>query len=523
MPTFIKTFTLPRVQIKPFSSRLRGIDALDTSVTAFIGRARRGPEDEPVRISTFADFERAFGGLWEHSSMSYAVLQYFQNGGGDALVVRVQNGGSAATLQLAGGLKLVAANCGGWGNALRARVDHGAWSDTDNSLFNLTVLDTTSGAAEQFAGLSTDRNSPRFVSDILRQQSKLVRTSGAVPAVRPGASGAPAAGAEMMLDNGSSTPFNADGDDGNDITDNELSLASLQGAERGIWALEGADDFNLLCIPPLRLAPGFDISSQTRNAAARYCEQRRAIYLVDPLGSWTSAAHLLGSSGLDGTEWGMARAANVALYFPGILQPDPLQGNQLTRFAPSGAVAGVIARTDGQRGVWKAPAGRSATLSGVADLAIALSSTENHQLNALGVNCLRSLPGIGRVVWGARTLMGADQLGSQWKYLPVRRLALHIEECLDRGTQWCVFEPNDEPTWTQLRIAVETFMAGLFRQGAFQGERSSDAFFVKCGRETTTAQDIAGGIVTIEVGFAPLKPAEFVLIRIQQAAGRPRP
>lgn len=522
MPTFIRNFTFPQVHISPFSSRLRAIDGVGTSVTAFVGRARCGPEDAPVRVRSFADYQRAFGGLWEHSSMSYAVLQYFQNGGGDALVVRVQNGGAAATLSLPGGLQLIACSRGAWGNALRVRVEHTEPSLADDTLFKLSILDTASGVAEQFDQLSIQRSSSRFVNAILQQQSKLVRTSGAMPTARPTAHALPPAGADPLRDDLGSTPFNADGSDGLEITDDQLSLPSLEAAKRGLWALQNATPFNLLCIPPLGLSPGRDINARTRNAAARYCQQRRAIYLVDPLASWTSAAHVVGSDGLDGTAWGMARIANVALYFPAVMQPDPLQGDRLTRFAPCGAVAGVIARTDGNRGVWKAPAGRDATLYGVPALAVSISSTENRQLNALGVNCLRALPMIGRVVWGARTMLGADRLGSQWKYLAVRRLALHIEASLEQGTQWCAFEVNDEPLWGQLRLAVEAFMASLFRDGAFQGDRSSEAYFVKCGRDTTAAGDIARGIVNIEVGFAALRPAEFIVIRVQQAAGLPR-
>jgi hypothetical protein len=199
--------------------------------------------------------------------------------------------------------------------------------------------------------------------------------------------------------------------------------------------------------------------------------------------------------------------------------PDPLQEGRLSEFAPCGAIAGIMARTDAARGVWKAPAGLEATLNGVAELTVKLTDGENGQLNPLAVNCLRTFPVTGRVVWGARTLLGADMLASEWKYVPVRRLALFIEESLYRGTQWVVFEPNDEPLWAQIRLNLGAFMNGLFRQGAFQGRSPRDAYFVKCDNETTTQNDINLGIVNIIVGFAPLKPAEFVIIKIQQIAG----
>ena len=183
-------------------------------------------------------------------------------------------------------------------------------------------------------------------------------------------------------------------------------------------------------------------------------------------------------------------------------------------------MAGLYARTDANRGVWKAPAGTEASLSGVQGLVYNLTDTENGQLNPLGLNCLRIFPVYGDVCWGARTLAGSDQMASQWKYVSVRRFALFLEESLYRGTKWVVFEPNDEPLWAQIRLNVGAFMQDLFRQGAFQGQTAQQAYFVKCDNETTTQTDIDNGIVNILVGFAPLKPAEFVVIKISQIAGQ---
>jgi phage tail sheath protein FI len=216
----------------------------------------------------------------------------------------------------------------------------------------------------------------------------------------------------------------------------------------------------------------------------------------------------------------LTSSKNAAVYFPRIREADPLRDLQIGTFAPSGAIAGVIARTDATRGVWKAPAGLDATLAGVVELAIPLTDLEIGRLNPLGVNCLRNSPGAGNTVWGARTRAGSDRLASEWKYLPVRRTALFLEESLYRGTQWVVFEPNDAPLWAQIRLNVGAFMNNLFRQGAFAGTTPREAFFVKCDAETTTQDDVNLGIVNIVVGFAPLKPAEFVVIRLQQMAGQ---
>jgi hypothetical protein len=211
---------------------------------------------------------------------------------------------------------------------------------------------------------------------------------------------------------------------------------------------------------------------------------------------------------------------NAAVFFPRITRPDPFHGGQPAEFGAGGAVAGVCARTDAQRGVWKAPAGLEATIVGAPQLSVPLTDAEVGLLNPLGINCLRALPGVGRVVWGARTRQGADRLTSEWKYIPVRRMALFLEESLYRGTQWVVFEPNDEPLWSQIRLNVGAFMQTLFRQGAFQGKTPQEAYLVKCDSETTTQDDVNLGVVNILVGFAPLKPAEFVVLKIQQLAGQ---
>jgi Bacteriophage tail sheath protein len=240
--------------------------------------------------------------------------------------------------------------------------------------------------------------------------------------------------------------------------------------------------------------------------------------LVDPPGGWHALSDVTdATTGI--TALG-TNSKNAALFFPRLLEADPLRENQLTEVVPGGAVAGIIARTDMQRGIWKAPAGLDATLVGVPQLSVALTDQENGQLNPLGINCLRTFPATGRVIWGARTLQGDDRLASEWKYLPVRRTALYIEESLYRGTQWVVFEPNDEPLWAQIRLNVGSFMQNLFRKGAFQGSTPRAAYFVKCDKETTTQNDIDLGIVNILVGFAPLKPAEFMIIKLQQMAGQ---
>jgi phage tail sheath protein FI len=406
---------------------------------------------------------------------------------------------------------LAAADPGAWGNSLVAIIDHAVKDPSDPQAFNLRIeernpsLPTTAPPvrAEPFFNVSIDPNSPLYVVRVLETRSVLARV------VTPGRN-LPAPTTGLGFTGGS---------DGQPITDAQITGSGLQGAKRGLWALEKADLFNILCIPPLAFprdsVPGVDIGPTTRDAALKYCKDRRAFFVLDAPESWTSVDEA--EAGVDGLN---LRDENVAVYFPRVKMVDPLRDNMPSVFAPSGVVAGLYARTDARRGVWKAPAGTEATMAGVRDLAVPITDGENGRLNPIGVNCLRSFPVTGNVVWGARTLEGADQLASEWKYVPVRRTALFIEETLYRALKWVVFEPNDEPLWAQIRLNVGSFMHTLYRQGAFQGTTPKDAYLVKCDKETTTQADIDRGIVNILVGFAPLKPAEFVFVRIQQLAGQ---
>jgi phage tail sheath protein FI len=277
----------------------------------------------------------------------------------------------------------------------------------------------------------------------------------------------------------------------------------------GAYHLDRIDLFNLLCVP------GETTPAQVQKLQ-EFCRKRRAFLIADCAeGDDFDDLKNGPNSGLTGND-----AINAAFYFPRIIAPDPLQENRPAEFPPSGFVAGLYARTDSSRGVWKAPAGTEASLTGVSGVKVALTNDENGVLNPLAVNCIRNFPIYGTIVWGARTLQGNDERGSEWKYIPVRRTALFIEETLFRALKWVVFEPNDEPLWAQIRLNVGAFLNGLFRQGAFQGKTPREAYFVKCDRETTTQADINLGIVNIVVGFAPLKPAEFVIVKIQQMAGQ---
>jgi phage tail sheath protein FI len=505
---------------------VRTVTGVATSIAALVGRAKRGPVNEPTACFNFGEFIRRFGGLWSDGPMSYAVDDFFGNGGGQALIVRLfkpkgANDDGRATIDI-GALALRATSPGSWGNSLKGSVVHPDTVDPEgakaaalkyglavNDLFDLRIEDTGTGAVEVFRNLTVkDGNSERRFDRVLGEQSSLVECQVNNDGT-PKLGNRPANGATGTAQNGN---------DGDPLTD--LDYIGDPDKKTGIYALKKADLFNLLCIPPD--TRGGTLPRTVNEKAAAFCKEERAVLIVDPPALWDAkpaeAAALVKAKQLNANDavLSLAFADNAAVFFPRLLRRDPLRNGQIDVFVPCGAVAGVIARTDVNRGVWKSPAGMSATIAGADGLTVKLTDEENGLLNPIGVNCLRSFPGTGLTVWGSRTLKGSDQLSDDYKYLAVRRLALFIEESLYRSTQWVVFEGNDEPLWAQIRLSVGTFMQRLFKQGAFAGMSPRDAYFVKCDGSTTTQDDKNQGIVNIVVGFAPLLPAEFVVISIQQ-------
>ncbi|MEN9937376.1 MAG: hypothetical protein RLZZ387_3955 [Chloroflexota bacterium] len=518
-----QSYTYPGVYVEEIPSGVRTIAGVSTSDTAFVDFFRQGPVDEPVRITSFGDFERIFGGLDTRSAASYAIQQYYLNGGSIAYVVRVAERDTAgvslaATASLAptgGALRVDASSPGSWANdRIRISLPAGAPSGQFNLRVEMLADTGTSPAVlatENFLALSMDPLSARYAPNVLAAGSTLARVVHTTVTNTDAPTAVPVAPGDR-LDGGT------DGDEpGGTDWRTTTGAGALQGSEAGktgVYALDKIAPFvfNILCIPAAADLDTADMDTVYK-AALSYAERKRAFMIIDvPAGTAYDAMDTyLSDRGYTGK--------NAAVYFPRVRVPDALQGNALREMAPSGSVAGVYARTDAARGIWKAPAGTEATLRN-ASVALKLNDAENGVLNQVGVNVLRSFPIYGDIVWGARTLDGADQKASEWKYVPVRRVTLFIEESLYQGLKWVVFEPNDEPLWSQIRLNVGAFLNGMFRQGAFQGKTAREAYFVKCDRETTTQNDIDRGIVNIVVGFAPLKPAEFVVLKIQQIAGQ---
>ncbi|WP_405682542.1 phage tail sheath family protein [Streptomyces sp. NBC_00057] len=605
--------TYPGVYIDEVKSSVRTITGVPTSVAAFVGYAPRGPVDRPVHLTGWADYEAVFGGLQANCPLSYAVYQFYLNGGSEAEIVRVVKDGDPVRLPLgtsppareptrsapppaaapsseeedsasntsgedsasddkskgrggnatggdartaASGRSgrgstavpgLLAASPGRWAQHLRARVDYDTSEPKgtqvqQRELFNLTVRYMETGAEERYLNVSIKPDSPRNLAHLL-DSSRLVRIDPDAPIkALPPANTNPKDGSD---------PFTAKAEDGTqgqqpfcyapaddvaragdeDERPQDVDTYLGKRAEKtGLYQLLKTDIFNMLCLPDAHWLDeqSAGAAKTLQNEALPLCLERRAILVVDPPLSWTgqrasggSNADVVGTVLDNAADLEMGDSGkNAAVYYPRVLAPDPLRGGALQAFPPCGVMAGVLARTDVQRGVWKAPAGTDASLSGVSDLEVPLTDLEIGRLNPVGINCLRRLPATGPVAWGARTLRGADRLADEWKYLPVRRLALFVEESLFRGTQWVVFEPNDEPLWASIRLNIGAFMNSLFRAGAFQGQTAQEAYLVKCDKDTNPQNDIDRGIVNIHVGFAPLKPAEFVIVHIQQLAGQ---
>jgi phage tail sheath protein FI len=289
-------------------------------------------------------------------------------------------------------------------------------------------------------------------------------------------------------------------------------------AIRALQALDGVERFDILCLPGLYAdAPSTEIQAivATLEAASRYCGRRGAILLIDPLPDWREANDVVSGAASIGVITATAQGENTAAFFPNLLvatRTGPVA------CGPAGAIAGLIARTDLERGLWKAPAGRGATIEGTVGLASAISATEASALGVAGVNTIRQIPGAGIVPWGARLIAGTTHSDPEWRYVNIRRLLIFLEQSIDKGLEWVVFEPSDEPLWATIRQSIEAFLMPLFRAGAFAGSKPDEAYFVNCGPDTMTQDDIDNGRVNVVVGFAPLRPAEFVIFRIQHRA-----
>jgi uncharacterized protein len=492
----------------------RAIARVCTATAAFVGRTLKGPVNRALLITSFPEFQHHFGGLWQPSTLSYAVEQFFENGGARCYVVRVANGARPPTITLkspAGPLTLLGINPGSR-EYLRASVDYDGIAENEPDRFNLIIQRVRSAGSELiqdqeiFRRVSSLPNSGSWIADVLAQ-SALVRVVGTPPGQRPERSAGPAGSGVGY------TLSNPDGDDGAPITDYDVIGSAID--RTGVFALP--PDFNFLCIPPL--AREQDVGSSTLLVAAKFCRERHAMLIVDPPMSWVSSR-----TALDALRTWPFRSDNAVMYFPRVQAFDRLRGKVET-FASCGAAAGMIARCDETWPVWAAAETDDAVLRPGLRPAVPVSEEERMRLVQAGVNVLASVRSSYRAGVSPRTLAAGGHGISDWKYLSARRLSLFVVSSIEQGTRWAVLEPNAEATWDKVHAQVETFLQTLADGGAFGGHAAGESHFVICDERVNRPETIAEGKLNLLFGFATSKPGEFDawLVTHQAGGSRARP
>jgi hypothetical protein len=477
----------------------RAIGRVPTAVTAFVGRTLKGPLNRPVAIASFSDFQHIFGGLWQPAPLAYAVDHFFENGGRLACVVRVCNGARPPTITLPAGsanLRLIGVNPGSR-EFLRASVDYDGIPDNDTDTFNLVLQRVRSAGSELiedqeiFRRVSVLSQSNRYVAHVLLE-SGLAHVLGPVPIKRPELVGR----SRSVIGYAMSNP---DGDDGAPLTDYDVIGSATAGT--GLFALQSAAAFNLLCIPPL--AREHDVGLSTLLVAARFCREHHAVLLVDPPSTWISAR-----SALEALRAWPFRSDNAVMYFPRVQSFDRLRGRAET-FASCGAAAGMIARSDEISPLWSAIESEESFLRPGLRPAAVVSDTERLRLLQVGVNTLVSSRSNVRQALSPRTLAAGGVGASDWKYLAARRLALFIAASVQQGTRWVLLEPNIPSTWERARAWVDTFLDSLAEQGAFAGNLPDESHFAIADDRVNCAATVAAGKLNLLYGFATSKPGEF--------------
>jgi hypothetical protein len=492
----------------------RGPDQLisrtSTARTAFVGRTLRGPVNRPVFIKSFAEFQHAFGGLWQPSLLGYAIEQFFDNGGREALIVRVVNGARSATLTLKAGSQVLRLQAlrPGTREFLRASVDYDNIAADEVCLFNLTVQRVRAQGTAQvedqeiFHRLSMSPTDERHLPSAIAE-SALIRLRGDMPAQRPDRTLDPSSGLATAYVN-----LNSDGDDGAPLTDYDLIGSSQD--HSGVFALDHAAHFNFLCIPPL--SRDQDVGPSALLVAARYCKERRALLIIDPPSSWQTADDAL--AGL--RDWNFPNE-NALMYFPRVLAHDKLRGH-FESFAPCGAVAGMLARCDETSPVWLPTPREEPILRPGFRPACLVGEDRRLRLASLGVNTIQAIRSTGRMSVRERTLAAGNTANADWRYLSARRLALFILNSIESGTRWIAAAASPAEVAEDLSSQVRAFLEGLCEAGAFGSRRADDAFFVICDQRVNGSWSRGSGEVRFVIGFAASREHEFHCFRISQSA-----
>lgn len=517
MPTYLS----PGVYVEEVASGSRPIEGVGTSVAAFVGLAPTGPLNEPTLVTNWSQYVAAFGEFTDGYYLAHSVYGFFNNGGTAAYVVRVGGSGDAESQTAVapeasramtageptalGAFKVSAIATGSAAGALTVEVQD-VEGEGSADRFKLVVKDGDK-VVESF-DVSAKKSSRNYVVAQVKQRSKAIAIEEAVPAgqvTKPDAQ-------HITLAPPTPTPAVPAG---NGAVEQVASGQFIgDSADRtGFGGLEALDEVNMVAVPDLMAAYQQGLVDLEQVKAVQlgliaHCElmgDRMAV--LDPPPALNAR---------DVRKWRQEVAGYdsryAALYYPWIKAFDPATGQTRT-VPPSGHMAGVWARNDSERGVHKAPANE--IVRGAVDLELQITRGEQDLLNPVGVNCIRAFPGRGIRVWGARTTASDPA----WRYLNVRRYFNYLEESILIGTQWVVFEPNDEALWARIRRNISAFLVNEWRSGALFGQRPEDAFYVKCDAETNPAESVDVGRVVCEIGIAPVKPAEFVVFRLAQFSG----
>jgi phage tail sheath protein FI len=508
------TERLAGIQVQEEAGSGQEIEQASTAVTAFVGRCLRGPVDRPMRISGFNEYQRIFGGLWQPSTLSYAVEQFFENGGRTAIIVRVTNGARCCTVRLPAGddALVLQALAPGTREFLRAAVDYDGIGDNEDDCFNLVIQRVRTPGSEHiedqeiYRRLSIAAEGPRSVAIVLAD-SALVRVAGELPRSRPDPTPRqdPRGLAGYVLSG-------TDADDGAPLTDYDIIGSAARGT--GLFALDAAGGFNFLCIPPL--AREVDVGPSTLLVANRFCRDRRAILFVDPPLAWDSAGKALAEM----RHWPLP-SDSACMYFPRVLGYDKLRG-RFEAFAPSGAVAGTLSRASEHWPVWTGACGDDAVLRPGLRPACAVDDDQRARLAAAGVNTVQVVRRPGREAPKACTLAGPGAVEADWRSLAARRLALLVVNSIERGTRWMVFQPNEPGTWRRATAQLRDFMTALEQRGAFSEREPGDRWFVLCDERVNRDRHREQGIVNLLFGIPANRPGGFHAWLVSHRAGGSR-
>lgn len=500
MPQYLS----PGVYVEEVEAGSRPIEGVGTAVAAFVGLTELGPFNQPTLVSNWSQFVKRFGDFGDGTYLAHAVYGFFLNGGGSCFVVRIGGNGAAPTARgeiplgrdKALQYRVVALEPGPTGNEITVEVQDA--SEPGDDVFNI-VVGVPSKEPEVFPNVTTKRGRRNVVTAVNAgsHRIRLEEIAGAeatepVPQARVQLQGGALAGpVRLTPEDYVGDPADRTGLGGLETIDQVTMVAApdlMTAYQRGVIDLEGLQAVQLKMIA--------------------HCElMGDRVAILDPPPDLNAQQV---------REWRVDKAGYdskyATLYWPWIKVLDPVQGRNVF-VPPSGYVAGIWGRNDDTRGVWKAPANE--VVRGVTDLELRLTRGEHDQLNPLGINCIRAFPGRGVRVWGARTLSSDPA----WRYVNVRRLFNYLEESILGGTQWVVFEPNDMALWERVKRTISAFLARLWRDGALFGATPQEAFYVKCDSETNPSEVIDAGQLVVEVGVAPVKPAEFVVFRLTQFSG----